>query len=425
MKKATTKTKGLYRPKLPASPRTLPLGQKCTDPSHGLADECPSCKAIFGKVWWCSYAANGRAIRESTGCTTKGEAQRFLDSRKGKVADGQAILPRLDRIPYEEVAADLRLDYKTTGKRKLKEAESRLAHLDRFFQGRRVASIGKVDITQFVAARQTDGASNGTINRDLAVLGKMLRVACDNNKLLRMPVIQKLREANPRSGFFERSQFDAVKRHLRPDLQVATSIAFYFGWRTQSEVLTLNLSQVDLNACTIRIEPGGSKNREARTVYLTPELHSLLQAQVDRVELLSMSLGRPIPYLFPILDKGPHQGERLLDFRKAWRTACKAAMLEGLTGEALETRKAEMKANPKLGLLGSLRHDFRRTAVRNMVRSGVSERVAMQITGHKTRSVFDRYCIVSPADLKEAARKIGGNFTPTSHPAQKEEGLLS
>ena len=109
-------------------------------------------------------------------------------------------------------------------------------------------------------------------------------------------------------------------------------------------------------------------------MYLTPELTALLAAQVERVQALERETWRGwCPGCSRIFAK-PHRGSQRQDFRKAWKSACKAA-----------------------GYTGMLRHDFRRTAVRNMVNRSISERVAMTITGHKTRAVFDRYHIVSPA----------------------------
>ena len=196
------------------------------------------------------------------------------------------------------------------------------------------------------------------------------------------------------------------------DLRVAVSIAYAFRWRMQSEVLTPTREQVSLGTCTLRLEPETTGNDEGRLVYLTPEQVVLLHAQDEQVRILEMRLGRRMRWLFPYLG-GEHEGKRIQDFRKTWKAACLEAMLEGLEGEDRKRRKADLEANPNQELLKMLRHDFRRTAVRNMVNRGVPERVAMKIMGHKTRAVFDRYHIVSPGNLQGAARKLAGTFSGT------------
>jgi integrase len=341
-----------------------------------------------GRIWWIKYYRNGKPIRESTGTAKDSEARRMLKERDGRVATGQPILPHVDRIRCEEIARDLRAPLSNDGLARPGRSRGPDRPSGPLLRGAARRHDRPADITAYVAKRQSEDASNGTVNRDLAILNKMLRLAYENGKLLRLPLIPKLREAAPRSGFFERSQCEAVRKHLRPDLQVAVTIAYTYGWRMRSEVLALELRHLDLDTATLRLDPGMTKNDEGRVVYLTQELKQMLAAQVDRVRCLERALGRIIPHLFPYLRGTRWRGARILELRKAWATACKRA-----------------------GVPGMLRHDFRRTAVRNMVNAGVPERVAMHITGHKTRSVFDRYHIVSPADLRAAAARLTGITT--------------
>ena len=256
-----------------------------------------------------------------------------------------------------------------------------------------MTSIGPADVTDYVSQRQASGIANGTINRELAILLRMLRLAYEHGKLARVPVIRKLKEAPPRQGFFERERYDAVRARLLPDLRVATDIAYAFGWRVRDEVLTLERRQIDLKAGTIRLDAGTTKNDDGRLVFLTPALTAALAEQLARMDAFGRKLGRIIPFVFAHYTDGPRnpktgqrryvRGDRRKDFRKAWETARKRA-----------------------GCPASLRHDFRRTAVRDIVNDGTPEKVAMMITGHKTRSVFDRYHIVAPEDLKAATARI-------------------
>jgi integrase len=335
-------------------------------------------------VWWCKYYVNGWPLRESTRTDDKETAKQFLKRKEGAAASGQPILPRVDRIRYEEVAEDLRTHYKTArGDHAVPRwAKAAFVPLDGFFPSRRAATIGPAVVTEYVAWRQTEKVANATVNRELAVLWRMLRLAYEQGKLARLPVIRKLKESAPREGFFERAQYGAVRRRLKPDLQAAVAIAYRFGWRVQ-EILRVERRQLDLEAGTLRLDPGTTKNDEGRLVYLTPDLARLLGEQLERVRGLERKTGRIIPFLFPYLSGRRRAGQRRRDFRNAWAKACE-----------------------KAGVPGKLRHDFRRTAVRNLVNAGVPEKVAMTITGHRTRSVFDRYHIVSPADLQAATRRL-------------------
>jgi Phage integrase family len=340
-----------------------------------------------GRRYWIQFYVPGESKprRESARTESPRVAQDLLSLRLGKIAEGKPILRRADRINFDELAADLRLHYQTTGCRNLEEADGRFAHLRRFFQGRRAATIGQPEATAYAAHRQTEGAANGTINRELAILTRLLRLGYKADKVARPPAIGFLKEAPPRQGFFEDTQYAAVRSHLPPDLQVVIDLEHTFGWRTQSEVLTLERRHLDLTAGshgTLRLDPGTTKNDDGRVVYLTPDLQQALTAQLDRVRTLERELGRVIPYLFPHLH-GPLKGTRRRDFWKRWRQATIAA-----------------------GCPGRLRHDFRRTAVRNLERAYVPRSIAMKLTGHRTESVYRRYAIVSDADLQAASERL-------------------
>lgn len=148
----------------------------------------------------------------------------------------------------------------------------------------------------------------------------------------------------------------------------SVKFAYRTGWR-KNEILGLRWNQVDLKEQRVRLDAGDTRNDEERIIYLDDELVKLLRVQWShRIE--------GCDYVFH------NRGFRIEDFRKVWRGACK-----------------------KTGIEGEWLHDFRRMAVRNLRGSGIQESVGMKGTGHKLRTVFDRYDIVSKEDPEEAPRK--------------------
>src|SRR5215813_3285886 len=124
-------------------------------------------------------------MRVSTETTKEKEARGFLKDREGRAVAGEPVLPRASKVRYEEARDDLKRHYKTTGSRGLEEAGWRFDHLDGFFAGRRLANITGAIVSEYIARRQGEKAANGTINRELGVLVKVLRLAYDYGKLMR------------------------------------------------------------------------------------------------------------------------------------------------------------------------------------------------------------------------------------------------
>ncbi|PYQ89284.1 MAG: hypothetical protein DMG02_14115 [Acidobacteria bacterium] len=210
-----------------------------------------------------------------------------------------------------------------------------------------------------------------------------------------MPHIPMLKERNVRTGFFEREQIERVLDHLPAAVRPVVRFAYITGWRIPSEVLPLQWRHIDFEARVIRLDPHTTKNDEGRTFPFTDVLQHLLEAQKvehDRIR----AEGVLCPWVFHRTGKKV-KGKPIVRFTKA----CGG------------------RACAQAGCPGRIPHDLRRTAVRNLVRAGIPERVAMQMTGHKTRSVFERYNIVSECDLVEAAKKLNA-IQPVQLPADSD-----
>ncbi len=152
-----------------------------------------------------------------------------------------------------------------------------------------------------------------------------------------------------------------------------TLFGFLVGWR-KDEIASLEWADVDGDC--IRLRPENSKNGEGRVIVLEGELADLMERR-KAARSVKTETGTALAALIFHRDGSP-----IGDIRKAWATACKL-----------------------VGCPGRLFHDLRRTSVRNMIRAGVPEKVAMTVSGHKSRNIFDRYNIVNESDLRAAMRR--------------------
>jgi len=283
--------------------------------------------------------------------------------------------PDAERVTIRELAEQFLNDYRINQKKSLDKAQRMVKRHDddgkeidselmAYFGDYKEHSLGTDCVKSYIANRLEAGAANATINRELAALRRMFNLGIQTGKIHRKPYIPMLKENNVRSGFFEHGEFVTFREALPDYLQPVVTFAYYTGWR-RGNIFNLRWNQVDLNARTVRLNPGTTKNDAGQLGILKGELLEAIQKQWERRKVVTIPGQSPTllcPYVFH------RDGKPIKDPRKSW-----------------------YKARGATGLTTKIPHDFRRTAVRDMVRAGLPERVAMMISGHKTHSVFDRY----------------------------------
>jgi integrase len=344
-----------------------------------------------GELYWYAFTFNGRRIQRSTKATNAKDARDIDRAEWNKLARDEAGLP--DNSQQSRTVGDLLDTLKATYENKISQQTLSVLKLARRAFGSKFAKqLTSKDVEVYIAARRKAGKKNATINRITEVLRRAYRIA-----KLKAPEIRHLSEKdNARKGFFSDDEFRRVRSGLPEDVGDFALFAYLTAWR-KGEVASLTWSDVEDNE--IRLRPENSKNGEGRSAPIAGELVGLM----ERRKQARLANGILVNLIFH------RDGAPIAEIRKSWATACVAAGVGKMicpkcSKEGTDRKCSHCKTRTEYS--GRIFHDLRRSGVRNMIRSGVPQSVAMKISGHKTASMFRRYDIASQEDLKAALESV-------------------
>ena len=356
-----------------------------TDHDHGLYRRPGS------RFWWMAYYCpdeNGKAVKiqKSTKETSKVKARKVRELAVGTIATGAR--PHMgEKVSFGDLEHGLLADYRVKGNKSAGRASIAISHLRDTFGGLRATQITPSALNTYLMDR-TENAALGTVYYELSILRRAFRLAVRRGELATVPTFPDMGKLNnARQGFFTDADVALLQVELPEYLRGLAQFAYLTSWR-KMEMLNLTWDRVDWTECVVWLEGPGTKSKRARTFPFKqyPALRAVLETQRDYAEQWEYRTGKIVTHVFT------NQGKPIKDYDTAWRSACRRAGLEGRT-----------------------MHDNRRSAVRNMIRAGIPKHTAMQLSGHVTSHVFDRYDIIDEKDLEDATAKLGqrGDITGT------------
>jgi integrase len=330
-----------------------------------------------GRRWWVSYYVRGVNYRRPGGDAEEA-ARDFLRKTLKEIAAGRHVTPREERVTVAELLSAYE-DHLVMNEAKSLVSFRAHAKAVRIAFGRfRAVDLTTEHVERFKkrlleSEKEGERRARATVNRYVETLRAAFNLARRQRRISTIPYFPLLTLRNARKGFFEKAEVDALVALLPEPIADMTLFAYLSGWR-KGEIVPLAWDQIDRGAGEIRLDD--SKNGEGRVLPLEGELAKLIAKRW--VARQYETLGGPAlsRYVFH------SRGRTVRDFRKSWATACEAARLPG-----------------------RLFHDLRRSAVRDMIRAGVPQAVAMEVSGHKSTEVFRRYNIVSARDQRQALRQ--------------------
>jgi hypothetical protein len=186
------------------------MEQQLQQPRPRLRGEGSIYRHPRSQFLWVKYSFAGKAFRESSRTADPAKAARFLRQRLAQIERGESFGPQVDKGLIEDLAEDFLRDYRINGHKSLADVEARWRlHLQPSFGSLKAIHLGSALLARYIDQRQQDGASNATINREMACLRRMYRLGyiASPPRVLRIPNIPQLREGNVRQGFITAEQY--------------------------------------------------------------------------------------------------------------------------------------------------------------------------------------------------------------------------